>query len=327
MMTMNFLRTPPSRKPARPRLCPTQTKKRPQDSRRFFRHAHTHISLVFFSFLVFAQARKPVGKVLVSRFIRSFIDLHSPPVDTQDVVVVATPPSPRGCYYARGRISPFRKPSCGVISSHHSGLRVQQNPPANSGTRHSGDDSRLQASQKPPEPLALMDNLGRIHQTLTMTYPLVSGRSPGLQQRLDNVQRRGKGRSERAGEATGHAMRERIVFLARVQHLAEGVVGGELDSREGNRHRQRGRVRHVEGPQALVAVHRLRAVRDRLVGGPVHLHALLDDVERVHQRVAGGRRAGAGEAAHERVVLVADVAAQVVFDRFVGCEVDGMRGT
>jgi hypothetical protein len=59
----------------------------------------------------------------------------------------------------------------------------------------------------------------------------------------------------------------------------------------------------------------------------VHLHPLLHDVEGVHQRIACSGSAGSREAAHERVMLVADVSAKVVLDRFVGCEVDSMRGT
>ena len=90
-------------------------------------------------------------------------------------------------------------------------------------------------------------------------------------------------------------MRERIIALRspRCHGFLEGLVGGELESGEGYCHRESGRVRNVEGAQAFGSEHVARAFGDGAVGGAVELHALFDDIEGVHEGVAGDGGAGA----------------------------------
>lgn len=61
---------------------------------------------------------------------------------------------------------------------------------------------------------------------------------------------------------------------------------------EGDGHGEGGGVGDIEGFEALIPPDGARAVADRSVGGAVELHALLDDIERVHEGVAGDGGAG-----------------------------------
>lgn len=122
-----------------------------------------------------------------------------------------------------------------------------------------------------------MNDRSRVPEALGVPDLEVGRGASGLQQRLDHVERGRDAGCDGAGQATGYAVRGRVVLLARVDDLGNGLVRGELHGRKGDRHGQGCRVGHVEGRQALGAVDGLGAVVDGSVDGAVNLHALLDD--------------------------------------------------
>lgn len=131
----------------------------------------------------------------------------------------------------------------------------------------------------------------------------------------------------------------------RLDEFREGFVGRELQCRERDRHGEGGRVGDVKGAQALSAEDFARAVDEGGVSGAVHLHALFDDVEGVHEGVAGDGRAGAGGGCISSSLLVMfrgveegivhtscygmmsrGISAHGLLDDFVGGKVDGVGG-
>lgn len=106
----------------------------------------------------------------------------------------------------------------------------------------------------------------------------------------------------------------------------EGFVGGELQGRKGYGHGEGRGVGYIERAEAFGAEDFAGAVNERGVGGAVHLHALFDDVEGVHEGVRGDGRAGAGGGGGDGVVA-RGVAAHGLFYNFVCGKVDGVCGT
>lgn len=81
---------------------------------------------------------------------------------------------------------------------------------------------------------------------------------------------------------------------AGLDEFREGFVGCELECGEGYGHSQGRRVGNIKGAKAFRAEDFGRAVDEGGVGGAVHLHALFDDVEGVHEGVAGDCCTGSG---------------------------------
>ena len=77
------------------------------------------------------------------------------------------------------------------------------------------------------------------------------------------------------------------------QGFLERLICGELKRGERYGHGEGGRIGDVEGAQYLAPEDVARALGDGAVGGAMELHALFDDVEGVHEGVAGYGRAGA----------------------------------
>lgn len=143
--------------------------------------------------------------------------------------------------------------------------------------------------------------------------------APRLQQRFDDVQRRRRRGRETARQSARRAVRQGIVagLSSSLHDFREGLVCGELEGGEGNRHGEGGRVGDVEGAEAFVAEDGARAVGDGAVGGTVDLHALFDDVEGVHEGVGGD--GGTGAARCWTVLLAESGCSCAARSRRTGC--------
>lgn len=169
-----------------------------------------------------------------------------------------------------------------------------------------------------------MDDLGSVAEALAVADPVVSRSATSLQQSLDDVQRSSQGSCESSSKSTRDTVSRRVVSLAGVEKLAQGVVRCELNRGERDGHREGCRVRDVEGLESLAFVDSSGAVTDRLVGRSVNLHTLLHDVKGVHERIARSSCTRAGETSNERVMFIADISSKVVFHALVRSEVDGV---
>ena len=153
--------------------------------------------------------------------------------------------------------------------------------PADSGTRHRRDDAGGETTEEAFEAIATMDDGCCVPETLGTTELGVTCGATGLQQRLDHVQRRRDPGCNSTRQPTGNAVSGGIVAFRRIHDLGDGLVGGELEGREGNRHRERRGIRDVEGGETLGTVDRAGTLGDGLVDRAVDLHALFDDYAQV----------------------------------------------
>lgn len=140
--------------------------------------------------------------------------------------------------------------------------------PANRRARRSSHNPSIHAPEEPPRALSPPNNPRSTEQSPRVPDLHISRRAPGLQQSLDDIQRRRRRSGEPPSEPTRRAVRERVVgqFAAPLHDLRQRLVGRELQRREGHRHRERRRVGDVEGAQAFLAHHRARAVGEGPVG-------------------------------------------------------------
>lgn len=229
-----------------------------------------------------------------------------------------------------GRTSPSRRQSC-IHNEHFPTSLVTRgetkNSPADRSGRHSSDDARLKSPHEATHPLAFMDDFGGVKESFTVPDALVPSSPAGLQEGLDDIQGSRDGCGDSASESSGKTVRHGIVSPAGVEELAEGVICRKLYRGEWDGHSKRCRIRNVKGFQSLEAVHRLGTITDRLVCRSVDLHPLLHDVERIHEGIARGSSASAGKTSDEGVMLISDVASQVMLDALVSSEVDCVGGT
>lgn len=200
--------------------------------------------------------------------------------------------------------------------------------PANSGTRHGSNNSRLHALEEPSIPLPLMQQLAPLHKPINIPQRRIARRPPRLQHRLHNIHRRRERRREATRHRASSAVRDGVVHLLGVHGGGNRFVGQELEGREGHGHGERGGVGDVEGAQAFGAEDVARAVghgAEELLGA-VDLHALLDNcgvlvrlapgklgrgvtIKGVHEGVAGDGGTGAAGSSCEGVVETRLVAA------------------
>jgi len=149
--------------------------------------------------------------------------------------------------------------------------------PTDGRTRHGRYNPRLPAPHEPAPSILPLDNAGGLPQPADLSDLGALAQAPRLQQRLDDVERRGDAGGESAGQPTGDAVGDGVVCFGGVHDFGHGLVGHELEGGEGHGHGEGGRVGDVEGGEALGAEDLARASGDGRVGTAVDLHALFDD--------------------------------------------------
>lgn len=154
---------------------------------------------------------------------------------------------------------------------------MRRNLPADGRAGHRRDDARLEATEEALEPIPPLDDRSRLPEAFGGANLRVSSGAPRLQQSLDHIERSRHPGRDGSSQASRDTVGDRIIAFRGVHDLRDGLVGGELDGREGDGHGECRGVGHVEGPHTFRAVHRLGALGDGLVDGTMDLHTLLDD--------------------------------------------------
>lgn len=132
--------------------------------------------------------------------------------------------------------------------------------PADGRAGHRRDYSGLEALEETSQALAPLNDGGGVPQTPDVPKFGVGRRATGLQQRLDDIERRCHTSRQTARQTSRRAVRIRVPSARRVHRLRQRLVSDKLQRREGHRHAQRGRVGHVEGAHALMPEHRSRTI-------------------------------------------------------------------
>lgn len=158
--------------------------------------------------------------------------------------------------------------------------------PADSSTRHGGDDARTHTTEETTPTEAVLDNGSSVPQAAYRANFLAFSQTASLEKSLHDIEGSSDTRCEGTGKTTCHAVSERVVILLGVHEFRDRLVGNELGSCEGHCHAEGGRIGEVECLETLSSVKGFGALHQGLVDGAVDLHSLLDNIEWIHQCIA-----------------------------------------
>jgi hypothetical protein len=149
-------------------------------------------------------------------------------------------------------------------------------------------DSGVHAAEETLATLPPVNDACGVEKSSSVADLHVRVSASSLEQCLHDVQRSGGSCGDSTGETTGSAVSERVVSgsSAVLHGLGEGLVRRELQCRERYCHGKSRGVGSVEGADALSSVYCSRTLSDVAESRAVNLHALLDNVEWVHESIA-----------------------------------------
>jgi hypothetical protein len=137
---------------------------------------------------------------------------------------------------------------------------VQVYIPADCRAGHRRHNPRFQAPEEAPPPIPLLDNAGRAPKALHIPQLRFGRIAPGLQKRLDDIQRRSQTRRKTSGQASGAAVSNRIVPSGGIEEFGRRFVGDKLKGGEGDGHAKCCWVRDIESGETFGFEYPARAV-------------------------------------------------------------------
>ena len=167
--------------------------------------------------------------------------------------------------------------------------------PANRSAGRGRDHSRGHPAEKTSKSFSSPDDSRSGEKAVRVSDLEIGGCTSSLKKRFYYIERCGSRGGDTARETAGGAVRKWVVFQFSppLHDFGERFVGGELERGERDGHGESGGIRDIKCSQAFVAPDGGRAFEEGPGGGAVDLHALLDDIEWVHESIAGDGRAGA----------------------------------